>query len=271
MRPVCWPVFFHALRAVQEFLMDLQLQGRRCLVTGASAGIGAAIVEALAREGAQVVATARRSDRLTAMSDALEKSGLHRPVIVAGDITDAQDLRRIAREAAEAVGSIEVLVNCAGGSRPVSIEAGDDVWDEAMALNFTAGRRLAGEVLPAMRKARWGRIINITGLMEPRELNAALAAKAAFHLWAKGLSRELAAEGITINSIPPGRIESEQVDRLWPHEKRAEYAERNIPIGYFGKPADLAHLVAFLASPLARYITGIVIPVDGGMSHFGAT
>lgn len=251
--------------------MDLKLEGRRCLVTGASAGIGAAIVETLAREGAQVVATARRADRLTQLADALKLSGLRRPVVVAGNITDGADLKRIAREAADAVGAIEVLVNCAGGSRPVSIEAGEDVWDEAMALNFTAGRRLAGEVLPAMRKARWGRIINITGLMEPRELNAALAAKAAFHLWAKGLSREVAAEGITINSIPPGRIESEQVDRLWPQDKRVAYAEQHIPMGYFGKPGDLAQLVAFLASPLARYITGTVIPVDGGMSHFGAT
>lgn len=251
--------------------MDLLLKGRRCLVTGASAGIGAGIVEALAREGAHVVATARRADKLMALADALAQAGVKRPAIVAGDITSKEDVKRIAREAAEAVGSIEVLVNCAGGSRPVSIKAGDDVWDEAIAINFTAGRRLAGEVLPAMRKARWGRIINITGLMEPRELNAALAAKAAFHLWAKGLAREIACEGITINSIPPGRIDSEQVERLFPKETRNEYIARNVPIGYFGKPADIANLVAFLASPLAAYITGTVIPVDGGMSYFGAT
>jgi 3-oxoacyl-[acyl-carrier protein] reductase len=250
--------------------MDLMLEGRRCLVTGASAGIGAGVVEALAREGARVVATARRADRLEGFADSLEKAGLTRPVTVAGDITDAAEVRRIAREAAEAVGPIEILVNCAGGSRPVSVEAGDDVWDEALALNFTAGRRMAGEVLPAMRQARWGRIINVTGLMEPRELNAALAAKAAFHVWAKGLSRDLASEGITVNSIPPGRIESEQVERLWPKESRAEYVARTIPVGYFGKPSDLANLIAFLASPLARYITGTVIPVDGGMSHYGA-
>lgn len=251
--------------------MDLMLEGRRCLVTGASAGIGAAVVEVLAREGAQVVVTARRVDRLRELADSLAKAGMTGPVTVAGDITNAVDVRRIACEAAEAMGPIEILVNCAGGSRPVSVDAGDEIWDEALALNFTAGRRLSSEVLPAMRKARWGRIINVTGLMEPRELNAALAAKAAFHLWAKGLSRDLASEGITVNSIAPGRIESEQVDRLWPKETtRADYAARTVPMGYFGKPADLAHLVAFLASPLARYITGTVIPVDGGMSHYGA-
>ena len=250
--------------------MDLMLKGRRCLVTGASAGIGAGIVEALTREGARVVATARRADRLQDLGHSLEKAGLARPVVVAGDITDANDVKRIARDAAEAIGPIEILVNCAGGSRPVAVEAGDDVWDEAFALNFTAGRRLTGEVLPAMRKARWGRIINVTGLMEPRSLNAAIAAKAAFHLWAKGLSRDLASEGITVNSVPPGRIESEQVERLYPEQERRDFIERNVPIGYFGKPADIAPLVAFLASPLAAYITGTVIPVDGGMSYYGA-
>lgn len=248
--------------------MELQLKGKRCLVTGASAGIGAGIVEVLVREGAEVVATARRGDKLESLAAIMEQTGLRRPHIVVGDITCAEDVKRVARDAAQAAGPIEVLVNCAGGSRPVPIEAGDDAWDEAFAINFTAARRLTHELLPAMRRARWGRIINVTGLMEPHFLNAALSAKAALHLWAKGLSRDLAAEGITINSVPPGRIDSEQVDRLYPAEARPEFIKRYIPIGYFGQPADLANLVAFLASPLAGYITGTVIPVDGGMSQF---
>ncbi|AHG63479.1 SDR family NAD(P)-dependent oxidoreductase [Advenella mimigardefordensis] len=250
--------------------MDLMLEGRRCLVTGVSAGIGAAIAEGLAREGAIVVATARREDKLEQWADAMQAQGLRRPLIVAGDITDARQVGRIACQAAQLAGPIEVLVNCAGGSRPVTLEAGEDAWDEAMALNFTAGRRLAEQVLPGMREAGWGRIINITGLMEPHFLNAALAAKAALHLWAKGLSRDLAKEGITINSIAPGRIESEQVRRLYPESERAAFIERYIPVGYFGVPGDLACLAVFLASPLARYITGTLIPVDGGMSHKGA-
>ncbi len=250
--------------------MDLQLKGRTALVTGASAGIGAGVVECLAREGALVVATARRADLLEKLADRVEAAGGTRPVIIAGDITDKADVTRIAREAAEAVGPIQILANCAGGSRPLPVDAGDEYWDEAFALNFTAMRRMAHEVLPAMRAARWGRIINMSGTMEPRSINAASAAKAALHLWAKGLSCDVAKEGITVNIIPPGRIESEQImERLHPTEEaRRDFIEKNIPIGYFGKPEDIGNLVAYLASPLASYITGNVIPVDGGMHYF---
>ena len=250
--------------------MDLQLKGRAALVTGASAGIGRGIVEVLAREGAVVVATSRRTDLLETLAEKVASEGNGRLVLVPGDITDRADVARIARDAAQAAGPIQILVNCAGGSRPLPVNASDDDWDEAFALNFTAIRRLTQEVLPAMRAARWGRIINLSGTMEPRSINAASAAKAALHLWAKGLSCDVAKEGITVNTIPPGRIESEQImNKLHPTEEaRREFIEKNIPIGYFGKPEDIGNLVAFLASPLAGYMTGNVIAVDGGMHHF---
>ena len=250
--------------------MDLNLEGRTALVSGASAGIGTGVARVLAQEGVRVAITARRRDLLEHLAAQIAGTGAETPIVVSGDVTDADDAKRIVAETAAALGPIDILVNCAGGSRPTQPDAPDADWDEAFALNFTAARRLTQAVLPSMQARQWGRIVNISGSMEPRSLNAASAAKAALHLWAKGLSCDMAAHGITVNTIPPGRINSEQSrNKLHPtEESRRAFIARNIPIGYFGDPEDIGHLVAFLASPLARYITGAVIPVDGGMHFF---
>ncbi len=159
-------------------------------------------------------------------------------------------------------------MNCAGGSRPLPVDAPETAWVEAMTLNFTRQRQITHALLPGMIERRWGRIINITGKSEPEGLNAAFAAKAAVHAWAKGLSREVGKYGITVNSIPPGRIMSEQIRRNYPEDFRKHFAETEIPVRYWGEPEDLAVLAVFLASPLARYITGTVIPVDGGLRRY---
>src|SRR5260370_38224551 len=119
-----------------------------------------------------------------------------------------------------------------------------------------------------MIEGRWGRILNITEQPEPEGLNAAFWAKAAVHAWAKGLSREIGQHGITVNCIPPGRIMSEQIRRNYPADYRKQFAEEEIPVLYWGEPEDLAALVVFLGSPVARYITGTVIPVDGGLRRY---
>jgi 3-oxoacyl-[acyl-carrier protein] reductase len=250
--------------------MDLQLQGKACLVTGASRGIGRGIARTLAAEGCRVAVVARRANLLEELAAEITDTGGTRPTIVAEDLTLEGATERIRDRVQSAFGTLDVLVNNAGGSRPVRWDATEEEWLEGMRLNFELVRRLTNQFIPAMRAQRWGRIINITGANEPPGVNIASVAKAALHNWAKGLSRELAPEGITINCLPPGRINSEQIlSRLHPtEENRRAFIAANIPVGYFGEPEDMAHLVAFLASPLARYITGEVIHVDGGMHRF---
>jgi 3-oxoacyl-[acyl-carrier protein] reductase len=150
------------------------------------------------------------------------------------------------------------------------LELDPESWRRTLAVNVDGVLWCCRAVLPTMRQRGWGRVVNISGTMEPRSLNAASAAKGALHLWAKGLSCDVAAEGVTVNTIQPGRIDSEQIrERLHPtEESRRAFIASNIPIGYFGEPEDIANLAAFLASPRARYITGAVIPVDGGMHFF---
>ncbi|MGM0559779.1 MAG: SDR family NAD(P)-dependent oxidoreductase [Pseudomonadota bacterium] len=250
--------------------MDLKLTGKSALVTGASSGIGAGIARVLADEGVQLVMTATNRERLETVADEIVAAGHEKPALVTADITDPQAVNSLAEEAQGILEGIDILVNAAGSSRPTDTQADDAFWEEAFELNFSSARRLTQALLPAMRKRQWGRIVNISGTMEPRSLNAASAAKAALHVWAKGLSCDVAAEGVTVNCVAPGRINSAQIrDRLHPtEESRQEFIARNIPAGTFGEPEDMAYMTAFLASPLAWYITGAVIPVDGGMHYF---
>ncbi|MBM3492661.1 MAG: SDR family oxidoreductase [Alphaproteobacteria bacterium] len=250
--------------------MQLQLNGRTALITGASAGIGQGIARVLALEGVRLALTARRAEPMRALADSLTQQGLAQPLVVPLDITQANASQRLAQAVLGQLGRLDILVNNAGSSRPTTPVSDDALWDEAMALNFSSVRRVTEAFLPGMRAQKWGRIVNITGTMEPLATNASAAAKSATHVWAKGLSRDLARDNITVNCIPPGRIVSEQImQRLHPtEENRQAFIGQHIPVGYFGEPEDIGYLVAFLASPLARYITGEVIHVDGGMHRF---
>jgi 3-oxoacyl-[acyl-carrier protein] reductase len=250
--------------------MDLKLQGKRCLVTGASRGIGRGAAKVLAAEGGRLAIVARREHLLAELADEIVAAGGARPVLLAEDLTADGAAERVRDRVLAELGGLDVLVNNAGSSRPVKWDAPEEQWVEGMTLNFESVRRLTNRFVPTMRAQRWGRIINVTGANEPPGVNIASVAKAALHNWAKGLSRELAPDGITINCLPPGRINSEQIlGRLHPTpENRKAFIDANIPIGFFGEPEDMAYLIAFLASPLARYITGEVIHVDGGMHRF---
>ncbi len=250
--------------------MQTDLAGRTALVTGASAGLGAAIARCLGQEGVRLAITARRADALHALAAEAEAAGAPPVGVIAADIADRGETDRVLVEARRALGHVDILVNCAGASRPTTLDGDDALWDDSHALNFTAVRRLTHGLVPAMRARGWGRIVNISGGMEQRDLNAAAAAKAALHIWAKGLSCVVAGDGVTVNTIVPGRIWSEQIrERLHPDpQERQAFIDANIPIGRFGEAEELANLAVFLASPLASYITGTVIPVDGGMQRF---
>ena len=248
--------------------MDLDLKSRTALVSGASIGIGRAIAKGLAREGVRVVAVARRKDLLEKLAQESRIAGGGTIIPVVQDLMQEDAARKLAAAAVDQLGHVDILVNNAGGSRPLPVDAPDSAWDEAIALNFTRYRQVTHALLPQMIERRWGRIINITGKSEPEGLNAAFSAKAAVHAWAKGLSREIGRHGITVNCIPPGRIMSEQIRRNYSEDYRTHFAEEEIPVGYWGEPEDLAALAVFLASPVARYITGAVIPVDGGLRRY---
>ncbi|MSQ62854.1 MAG: SDR family oxidoreductase [Betaproteobacteria bacterium] len=244
--------------------MDLKISGKTALVTGASAGIGRAIAKSLAAEGVRLAVAARRRELL----ETLEKEIGARLVIIECDFMREDAPQTIAEAALAGLGAVDILINNAGGSRKFALDTDEAQWSEAMTLNFTRQRQLTHRLLEQMMARKWGRIVSITGKSEPEGINGAFCAKAAMHSWSKGLSREVGKHGITVNCIPPGRILSEQILRNYTPEYRKWQSEHEIPVGEYGQPEDLANLVCFLASPRARYITGAVIPVDGGLRKY---
>ena len=250
--------------------MDLQLSGKTAIVTGASVGLGRAIALMLAREGCRLAIIARRGTLLVTLADEIEGMGLQRPTTIECDITRRDAPQVIQRDAIDHLGHLDILINNAGGSRPFDGLGTLAQWEDAMYLNFHAGRELTHAFVEGMKVRGFGRIVNITGGDEPVAINGAVPPNGATHIWAKALSRAVGKHGITVNSIAPGRLHSEQIDdKLLPTpEAQREWVAANCPVGYIGEADDLAVLATFLCSPLARYITGQVIYADGGARRF---
>jgi 3-oxoacyl-[acyl-carrier protein] reductase len=249
--------------------MDLGLADKTALVTGASTGIGRGIALALAAEGVQLAIAARRVNLLEELAAEIVAQGGQRPAVIGCDLYADDAAATLAGAALQGLGRVDILVNNAGGSRSFTdLHVSEERWQEAMTLNFHRPRQVAEALIDGMIARGWGRIINITGKSEPEHVNGAFCAKAGIHSWAKGLSRMVGKHGITVNCVPPGRIHSEQILRNYTPEYRQWQSENEIPVGRYGEPEDIANLVAFLASPRAAYITGAVIPVDGGLRRY---
>lgn len=243
--------------------MNLNLEGKTAVVTGASKGIGRSIAKALAAEGVKVFAVARSAELLGTLADEIARAGHPAPSVFTQDFTRSDAPGNIARAAEAALGHVDILINNAGRSGPVPWDAADEAWAKGMTLNFERHRQLTQQLLPGMIEREDGRLLHISGSMEPMRVNVATAAKAALVIWSKGLSQELGRKGIRSNCIEPGAIQSEQTGRLSP-EARDKLA-RQTSLGQLGKPEEIAAAAVFLVSDAASYITGISLIVDGGM------
>ena len=240
------------------------LLGQKAVVTGASGGIGHAIVKALVTQGAQVVVTGRNEAALKA----LEQEFMGHVMAVVGDLSTAESADTIVAMAEEKMGQVDILVNNAGLTRDtLSVRMTDDAWQQVIDVNLTATFRLTRAVLKGMMKRRHGRVINMSSVVavtgNPGQANYC-ASKAGMIGMTKALAAEVASRGITLNCVAPGFIATAMTDALTPDQKSK--ITTNIPAQKMGTPADIAACVVYLASAEAAYVTGQTLHVNGGMA-----
>jgi 3-oxoacyl-[acyl-carrier protein] reductase len=260
--------------------MDLGINGKRALISGASQGIGRAIAEALAAEGVRVILCSRNGDKCAAIAQEISQKYDVEAHGIACDLSDPEAIDAVAGFAQETFGGIDILVNNTGGPPFGAIsQVEPETWQaqfEAMVLSIF---RLTGHLLPGMRERQWGRvlIISSTGVVEPiPELGISNTLRVSIANWAKTLSFEVASDNVTVNMLMPGRIGTERLDQFYKvnmertgralEEVKADVASV-IPMGRVGRVEEFAALAAFLAGENAGYITGTATAIDGGLTR----
>ncbi len=246
-------------------MSEMKFEGQVALVTGASRGIGAAIAQELAVRGLKVVGTATTDAGAARIGEALSAFPGCRGACL--DVNDAAAAEALIDAIVKEQGGLQVLVNNAGITRDMlAMRLKDAVWDAVLDTNLKAVFRMSRAVIRPMMKQRYGRIISITSVVgasgNPGQVNYA-AAKAGVAGMARALARELGSRNITVNCVAPGFIETDMTANLPQDQQQALLGQ--IPLGHLGKPADIAHAVAYLASPQAAYVTGQELHVNGGM------
>jgi len=246
-------------------MSEVKFEGQVALVTGASRGIGAAIALELARKGLKVVGTATTDAGAARITETLSAFvGCNGRTL---DVTQGAAGEALIDAIVKEHGGLQVLVNNAGITRDnLAMRMKDDEWDAVIEANLKGVFRMSRAVMRTMMKQRYGRIINITSVVgasgNPGQANYA-AAKAGVAGMTRALARELGSRNITVNCIAPGFIETDMTAGLGEEQQKALLGQ--IPLGHLGKPADIAHAVAYLASPGASYVTGQELHVNGGM------
>lgn len=258
--------------------MDLRLTGKRGLICGGSSGLGRAVAAALVAEGAHVALLSRDAEKLQTVADELNAAGPGRAVIAPADLSHHDALLKAVDAAEQALGGpVEILLNNTGGPPPSGVEGLDpQLWRDQFEAMVLSVFRLTDRVLPGMKAAGWGRILNVASVtvVEPiGTLGVSNTLRASVVAWAKTLAGEVAPHGITVNTLLPGRIDTPRIQRLdaaraaatgvTADAARAD-SVKSIPIGRVGTPEEFGAVAAFLASPLAAYVTGSMIRVDGG-------
>ncbi len=256
--------------------MDLGLKGRVAFVAASSRGLGAAIAEALAAEGALVACCARSAAIHERAAELASRHGV-RTIGVEADVSVAADVARAVTTAAEALGPIDILVTNAGGPPPGPFEShSSEAWQRAIALNLESVVNLTRAVLPSMKSRRWGRILNVTSIAVKQPVDGLIlsnSVRAAVTGFARSLANEVAPFGITVNNLMPGYTRTERLEELAKSTATSKGStrdeafalwEKQIPMGRVGEPHEFAALATFLASERASYITAQSIAVDGG-------